>query len=105
MKPVLLHDDAVAELHEAAAWYEQRRTGLGAEFRAAVERAVSGIRGNPQSGTRFRTSRFRYLSVRRFPYVVFFAEGRHATRVLAIATHGAGRVIGLGGHGTEVRPP
>jgi plasmid stabilization system protein ParE len=85
VKPVLLHDDAVAELHEAAAWYEQRRPGLGAEFRSAVERAVSRIRGNPQAGARFRASRFRYLLVRRFPYIVFFAEGRQAIRVLAVA--------------------
>jgi plasmid stabilization system protein ParE len=85
VKPILLHDDTVAELHEAAAWYEQRRPGLGAEFRAAVERAVSRIRGNPQAGAQFRASRFRYLSVRRFPYVDFCAEGRQAIRVLAIA--------------------
>ena len=88
MKPALLHDDAVAELHEAAAWYEQGRPGLGAEFRRAVERAVSRVRGNPEAGARFRASRFRYLLVRRFPYIVFFAGGRQAIRVLAVAYAG-----------------
>jgi plasmid stabilization system protein ParE len=85
VKPVVLHDEAVAELHEAAAWYEQHRPGLGAEFRAAVWSVVSRIRQNPQTGGRFRATRFRYLLVRRFPYVVFFAEGGQVIRVLAIA--------------------
>ena len=85
MKPVLLHDGAVAELHEAAAWYERRRPGLGVQFRTAVEKAVSRIQHNPQAGAHFRTSRFRYVLVRCFPYVVFFAESEQAVRVLAIA--------------------
>ena len=96
MKPVVFHDGAVAELREASNWYERQRPGLGMEFRTAVQAAVSRIRQNPRSGARFRDTRFRCLLVRRFPYVVFVAEGERVIRVLAVA-HARRRP----GYGTE----
>ena len=85
MKPVVLHDQARAELEAAVAWYEQCRPGLGVEFQAAVEEAVRRIRENPRVGSRYGATRFRCVFARRFPYVVFFAEGADAVRVMAIA--------------------
>lgn len=87
MKPVVLHDRARAELEEAAAWYQRQRPGLGEEFTAAVERAVERIRENPQAGSRYGATRFRYVLVRRFPYVVFYGESAQVVRVMAVA-HG-----------------
>ena len=87
MKPVVLHDQAKAEVEEAAAWYERQRLGLGGKFRVAVEEAIQRIRENPQAGPRYAAARFRYVLVRRFPYVVFYGEGEHAVRVMAVA-HG-----------------
>jgi hypothetical protein len=49
-KPLRTEDEAIAELHEAILWYEQRRTGLGAEFLAAVEIVVDQIARLPQAG-------------------------------------------------------
>ena len=90
MKPVVLHDQAAEELEEAVAWYEQCRSGLGGEFRSAVEGAIRRIRENPQAGSRLGATRFRCLLVRRFPYVVFYSDDTHATRVMAVA-HGRRR--------------
>jgi plasmid stabilization system protein ParE len=90
MKPVLLHDEARVELDEAAGWYERQRPGLGGEFRAAVEDAVARIQQNSQLGSRFAATRFRYRTVRRFPYIVFYVEGKSVIRVMAIA-HGSRR--------------
>ena len=90
MKPVVLHDQAIAELEEAAAWYEQRRSGLDGEFRSAVEQAVQRIRENPQVGSRYGATRFRYVLVRRFPYIVFYSENNQLVRVVAVA-HGRRR--------------
>ena len=90
MKPVVLHDQAKAELEEAAAWYERQRLGLGGKFRSAVEDTIQRIRENPQTGPRYAATRFRYVLVRRFPYVVFYCEGAHALRVMAVA-HGRRR--------------
>jgi len=100
MKRVVLHDQAKVELDEAAAWYERHKPGLGGEFRAAVEDAVGRIQENPQIGPRFGSTRFRYSLVRRFPYVVFYAEGEEAIRVMAIA-HGRRRPGYWKGRATE----
>ena len=90
MKPVLLHDEARAELDDAAGWYERKKLGLGGEFRAAVEEAIARIRQNPQLGPRFASTRSRYRLVRCFPYVVFYVECESVIRMMAIA-HGSRR--------------
>jgi toxin ParE1/3/4 len=88
VKPVVLHDQAVVELEEAASWYERCRPGLGGEFQSAVEQAVGQIRDNPQIGFRYGGTRFRYVLVRRFPYVLFYSEGKDVVRVMAVAHSG-----------------
>ena len=90
MKAAIFHDQAKAELEETVAWYEQRRAGLGREFQLAVENAVQRIRERPEAGSRYGTTRFRYLTVRRFPYVVFYSENEQSVRVMAVA-HGRRR--------------
>jgi len=90
MKPILFHDQARVELDEAAGWYERQRPGLGGEFRAAVEEAVARVQENPQLGSKFASTRFRYSLVRRFPYAVFYVECQQVIRVMAVA-HGSRR--------------
>jgi toxin ParE1/3/4 len=87
MKPVVLHDQAKAELLEAAAWYERQSRGLGGRFRSAVEEAVQRIHENPQFGPRYASTRFRYVLVHHFPYVIFYCKGDRVIRVMAVA-HG-----------------
>jgi toxin ParE1/3/4 len=90
MKPVVFQDEAEAELDEAAAWYERRTAGLGQEFLLSVNEAIRKIRDNPLIGSRFGTTRFRYVLVHRFPYIVFYAETTNVLRVMAVA-HGRRR--------------
>ena len=87
MKSVVFQDQATAELDEAAAWYERRKAGLGREFLLSVDEAIHRIRDNPRIGSRYKNTRFRYVLVRRFPYLVFYAESASDVRVMAVA-HG-----------------
>ena len=90
MKPVVFHDLATAEFSEAAAWYEECTSGLGAEFRIAIEEAIRRIQSIPLAGSRFGKTQFRYVLVRRFPYVVFYREDEKVIRLMAVA-HGRRR--------------
>ena len=90
MKPAVFHDQAKTELEETVAWYEERMAGLGREFQSAVENAIQRICENPKAGSRYGTTRFRYLLVRRFPYVIFYSEAKQLVRVMAVA-HGRRR--------------
>jgi plasmid stabilization system protein ParE len=85
MKPAVFQDEAEIELEEAAAWYELHKTGLGREFLLSVKEAIQKICDNPRIGSRFGATRFRYVLVHRFPYVVFYSEGVDTIRVMAVA--------------------
>jgi hypothetical protein len=49
--PVRLSGEAVAELDDAATWYDEKRVGLGGEFVDAVEEALQAIVRWPRSGS------------------------------------------------------
>ena len=62
-----------ADLIEAIAWFERRSTGLGDRFRAAVDARFDDIERDPELFPRaFDDLDFRFVRVRRFPYVVLF---------------------------------
>lgn len=90
MKPVIIHRQAKAELDEAIAFYEQEKPGLGLELQSAVERAIGTIQERPQLGSPYKASEFRPYVVRRFPYIIFYAELEEAVWVVAVA-HGKRR--------------
>jgi toxin ParE1/3/4 len=89
VKPVRVEPEAKEELAAAAAWYEERREGLGLELIAEVDAVFSAIARSP--------SRFplypriapelgvRRAAARRFPYSVAFIEFAAVVRVLAVA--------------------
>jgi toxin ParE1/3/4 len=90
VKPLIFHRKARAELDEAIAYYEQQQAGLGLALQTAVEYATGRIQQNPQIGPSYKTTEFRYYVVRRFPYVLFYAELKEAIWIVAIA-HGRRR--------------
>ena len=90
MKPVIIHSQARAELDEAIAFYEQQRVGLGLDLQTAVERAIGRIQQSPQLGAPYKATEFRYYVIRRFPYILFYAELAEAIWIVAI-THGKRR--------------
>jgi len=90
VKQVVFHRLAAAEFDQSAAWYEERRRGLGAAFRIAVEGAILQIQNNPLVGFQYKKTRFRFVVIRRFPYVLFYTEGETVIRLMAVA-HGRRR--------------
>ena len=86
MKPLRFSDPASEELAEAVRWYEQQRTGLGAELFDTVAQSVDLIRANPEIGTpqRAQLPARQYL-LRRFPYKVIYRNRDEDIYVVAIA--------------------
>lgn len=86
--PTRLLPDAEAEVANGAAWYESKRRGLGVEFVAAIDEAMSRIASNPDACPRWRDDRpYRMCVVHRFPYLVFYSvEGTEV--IVAAVAHG-----------------
>jgi toxin ParE1/3/4 len=87
--PFRIENEAAVELEEAAAWYEQRRIGLGGEFMDAVDEVLAFITRWPHSGRPVpdvpQDLPIRRIPVRRFPYHVVYLEVSGAIRILAFA--------------------
>ena len=90
MKPVIIQQEAAAELEEDMAWYEKRQTGLGLDLQSEVEKTVTRLRQDPSLGMRYRNTPYQFIRVKRFPYVVYYRELDNAIWVMAIA-HGRRR--------------
>jgi toxin ParE1/3/4 len=78
---VVFEAPAVRDIEAAFAWYEARRTGLGAEFAAAIAAAAEVLARNPEA---FPVTHlpFRWIKLRKFPYGVHY---RVKGNVVAIA--------------------
>jgi plasmid stabilization system protein ParE len=85
-----IHPHAEAEVQDAAAWYERQRIGLGVEFLAEVDAALSRIRQSPSQFSRLETiageQNVRRLLLKRFPYAVVYESSSDTVCVLAV-TH------------------
>ncbi len=80
---VVFRRAAERELLEAYAWYEEKRRGLGEEFRTCVEAAVEQIRREPLAQAVVHSD-IRRLFTRRFPYGVFYVVEPERIVVLAV---------------------
>ncbi len=81
---------AELELIEAAARYEQIRTGLGDEFLDAVEHAFELIAANPRSHAVLEYWKVpghdvRRCCLRRFPYIIIFWVRDLSLTILAVS--------------------
>jgi plasmid stabilization system protein ParE len=74
---------ARGDFEDAALWYEERRLGLGAQFRAEVDAAVLLAAEQPLRFPR-KHKDIRCVRVRRFPYSVFFLQEESRIVVLAV---------------------
>lgn len=84
----IVRPEAESDLDEAFAWYEDRSTGLGEQFLAAVEAAIDAVRTTPQRFPGVHEEpdlSIRRALIRRFPYGVYFIwdEERGVTSVIA----------------------
>jgi toxin ParE1/3/4 len=80
--PVAFRRAARRDVEDAAVWYEERRSGLGIQFRAEVEAAVLLAAEQPLRFARKHMD-IRCVRVRRFPYSIFFIP--EASRIVVLA--------------------
>ncbi len=69
--PVVFRPQAQVEVLAARQWYEERRHGLGGEFRAAIDAAVERVGRQPKSFPRVH-GKMRRALVQRFPFGLYF---------------------------------
>ena len=74
------------EFEQAAAWYDERNPGLGAEFVACVRAKVEQLVELPQLWPAHRGTRRALLS--RFPYAIVYRDmAEDGIEIIAIAHH------------------
>jgi plasmid stabilization system protein ParE len=88
---VIVRSEAEADITAAAVWYQRQQAGLGDEFLAEVEIAITGAGKNPFLHPKLRRKPdVRRVPVRRFPYHIFFISRPDAViifRVLHSSRH------------------
>ena len=91
MRAVRVLEAAASEAVEAAAWYEARRRGLGADFRSEFKLVLDRLREGILPGTpwsdRLGERGVKRLSMKRFPFFVVFVPTAEHVVVLALAHH------------------
>ena len=83
MLKINLRPAAMDEVEEAWLWYEQQRPGLGDEFRACVEVAMTAAARRPLSYPKVE-GRVRRVLVRRFPYSILYITETDRIEILAV---------------------
>lgn len=73
---------AEQDLLEAQTWYEEKRIGLGSEFRAAVDITFQRLSESPLLFP-LVYQQLRRVVLRRFPYLIYFHANPH--RVIIVA--------------------
>ena len=82
---LVVHPRVEAQLGEAYLWYERERTGLGAEFIAAVDAAILALNTGPLlHRVRQIPLGIRWTLTSRFPYRVIYAIRADTVLVLAV---------------------
>ena len=69
--PVILRDEAEADMAEAALWYERRSLGLGAEFVRSVDACLALVSRQPTLFPAIHREA-RMALPRRFPYLIIY---------------------------------
>lgn len=80
---LIVAPEAVQDLAEAYAWYEDRRPGLGEEFLSSLDACIEAIRRTPKMHALVH-KKYRRALVRRFPYAVFYEYGDEQVTVYSV---------------------
>ncbi len=84
MRNITFHEEAEAELMEAAQYYEEKAAGLGHAFLDDIDNAASAVGDNPMAYQLVgREVRRKLLA--RFPYSLLYVIEPDRIRVLAVA--------------------
>jgi plasmid stabilization system protein ParE len=81
---VVYHTDAFEEYQQAVIHYINISQSLGKQFYERIESAVTLIREQPSAWTRVSTN-VRRITVKQFPYSIFFSEYNDGIIILAVA--------------------
>ncbi len=81
--PVVFRRIAQLELDESVSWYENKRGGLGGEFRIEIEKHLERIANQPQQFRQIR-GQVRRVVLQRFPYSIYFLPEDDRIIVLAV---------------------
>ncbi len=84
---VEIRPEVERDVAEAAAWYEKRQPGLGADFVEEVIRVWDALADNPLLGSqRHPTRKIRWRITERFPYRVIYEvdEARGGLTIAAV---------------------
>jgi toxin ParE2 len=84
MKRFIFHPRFKRDAHAVARRYEDEQEGLGADFRAEVERALALVAEYPLAGALI-DEEVRRQQVRRFPYHVLYHVGEDVVFVMSVA--------------------
>jgi plasmid stabilization system protein ParE len=80
-----LRPEAIADLDDAAAWYEGKSAGLGRDLVREVSAAISSLALGPLTlRLRHRSAGIRWIYPRRFPYRIVYRVEAERVVVLAI---------------------
>ena len=81
--PLVFRRIAQLELDESVSWYENKRAGLGGEFRIEIEKYLERIGNQPQQFGQIRRQ-VRRVVLQRFPYSIYFLPEVDRIVVLAV---------------------
>ena len=84
MTRLSIHADALAEIDQAAAFYDLKAHGLGLRFLRAIEAGFDIIERHPERFQIFHGDRRRIL-IADFPYRIIYRLKSTEIRILAIA--------------------
>jgi toxin ParE1/3/4 len=78
------HPEARIEYHQGAAFYEECRRGLGAEFSREIESAIGRILEAPE---RWRITKqdVRHYLAHKFPYAILYTLEQDFILIIAVA--------------------
>ncbi len=89
---MVFRPEVETDMIEAAAWYEDRRTGLGLRFVEEVIQTWNAISENPMLNSRkHRTKNLRWRHPESFPYRIVYEVNEERREVLVIAVLHAAR--------------
>lgn len=82
---ISLRPEAIADLDDAAAWYEARSAGLGRDFVQEISAAISRLTLAPLiPRLRHRSAGIRWVRSKRFPYRVIYRVEAERIVIFAI---------------------
>ncbi len=80
---LVIREEAIGDMVEAALWYENHLSSLGDKFIEEVEKTLAIIKSNPHS-FQVQKKSLRHGYVNRFPYIIIYEIGVRNIVVYAV---------------------